>query len=75
MEKIIAILKEIQPDLDTDSKRLIDDQYLDSLSILSLVAELEDAFDVMIPAVEITAQNCNSVEGIYQLVERLKEED
>ncbi|HIU12774.1 MAG TPA: acyl carrier protein [Candidatus Fimiplasma intestinipullorum] len=75
MEKIIAILKEIQPDLDTDSKRLIDDQYLDSLSILSLVAELEDAFDVMIPAVEITAQNFNSVEGIYQLVERLKEED
>ena len=75
MEKIIAILKEIQPDLDTDSKRLIDDQYLDSLSILSLVAELEDAFDVMIPAVEITAQNFNSVEGIYRLVERLKEED
>ena len=75
MEKIIAILEEIQPDLDTDSKRLIDDQYLDSLSILSLVAELEDAFDVMIPAVEITAQNFNSVEGIYQLVERLKEED
>ncbi len=75
MEKIIAILKEIQPDLDTDSKRLIDDQYLDSLSILSLIAELEDAFDVMIPAVEITAQNFNSVEGIYQLVERLKEED
>ncbi|CVH78179.1 acyl carrier protein [Clostridiales bacterium CHKCI006] len=75
MEKIIAILKEIQPDLDTDSKRLIDDQYLDSLSILSLVAELEDAFDVMIPAVEITAKNFNSVEGIYQLVERLKEED
>ena len=29
----------------------------------------------MIPAVEITAQNFNSVEGIYQLVERLKEED
>ena len=75
MKKIIAILKEIQPDLDTDSKRLIDDQYLDSLSILSLVAELEDVFDVMIPAVEITAQNFNSVEGIYQLVERLKEED
>ena len=75
MEKIIAILKEIQPDLDTDSKRLIDDQYLDSLSILSLAAELEDVFDVMIPAVEITAQNFNSVEGIYQLVERLKEED
>ena len=75
MEKINAILKAIQPDLDTDSKRLIDDQYLDSLSILSLVAELEDAFDVMIPAVEITAQNFNSVEGIYQLVERLKEED
>ncbi len=75
MEKIIAILKEIQPDLDTDSKRLIDDQYLDSLSILSLVAELEDVFDVMIPAVEITAQNFNSVEGVYQLVVRLKEED
>lgn len=74
MEKIIEILREIQPDLDIHSTRLIDDQHLDSLSILSLIAELEDAFDIMIPAVEITPTNFNSVEDIYHLVLRLQEE-
>ena len=53
---------------------MIDGRYLDSLTILSLVAEIEEEFDVEIPTVEIIPSNFNSAKKIYELIERLKEE-
>ena len=72
METIIEILQEIQPDLDCTREDLIDGHLLDSLAILSLVAELEDAFDLMI---EITPDNFNSVKRMKAMVDRLLEEE
>lgn len=75
-DQIIEILEDINPDADYETcTTLIDDRYLDSLSMVSLVAELEDTFDITIPAVEVTANNFNSVDAITNLVERLVEED
>lgn len=74
MEIIKNILLEIKPDIDLNRTDLIDGHILDSLAILSLIAELEDAFDLMIPAVEITAENFNSVHSLHEMVERLAEE-
>ncbi|MBQ6524836.1 MAG: acyl carrier protein [Atopobiaceae bacterium] len=75
-DQIIEILEDINPDADYETcTTLIDDRYLDSLSMVSLVAELEDTFDITIPAVEVTANNFNSVDAITKLVERLVEED
>ena len=57
MERLLEILEEIQPDIDyATCTDLVDGHLLDSLSIIALVAELEDAFDITIPAVEITPQ-------------------
>ena len=75
-DQIIEILEDINPDADYETcTTLIDDRYLDSLSMVSLVAELEDTFDITIPSVEVTANNFNSVDAITKLVERLVEED
>ena len=54
---------------------LINDHYLDSLSILSLISELEDEFDIVIPTVEIIPDNFNSVKSMMALINKLKEED
>ncbi len=76
MEKIFDILEDINPDIDYKTRTdLIDAHLLDSLSIISLIAELEDAFDVTIPAVDIIPENFNSVQAMYALVTRLSEED
>ena len=76
MDKIIDILQDINPDIDYKSRTdLIDAHLLDSLSIISLIAELEDTFDVTIPAVDIIPDNFNSVKAISALIERLQEED
>lgn len=72
-EQIIEILEDIQPDYET-CQTLIDDHILTSLDVLSLVAELEDEFDVTIPTVEIIPSNFNSVDAIAAMVDRLQEE-
>ena len=75
MEQLLEILSDIRPDIDFAAhKDLIDGHRLDSLSILSLVAELEDEFDVTIPAVEIVPKNFNSVEAMWAMIQRLQEE-
>ena len=74
-EQIIEILEDIQPEADYETcQTLIDDHILTSLDVLSLVAELEDEFDVTIPTVEIIPSNFNSVDAIEAMVDRLQEE-
>lgn len=75
MNKIIEILEDLKPGVDYKNiDNLIDGRYLDSLTILSLVSELEEEFDIEIPTIEIIPNNFNSIEKINELVEKLKEE-
>ena len=75
MKKLIEILEELQPEVDYETtENLIDGRYLDSLTILALVSEIEEEFDVEIPTVEIIPDNFNSAKKIWELIERLKEE-
>ena len=49
--------------------------FLDSLSIIALVAELEDEYDITIPAVEIIPANFNSAKAMWKMIQRLEEVD
>lgn len=74
MEKLIAILEDIQPDVDyVQCNTLIDDELLDSFAILSIVGELEDEFDIEITPVDIVPENFNSAQALWDMVQRLKE--
>ncbi len=76
MDTIIAILESLKPGIDyTTAQDLVTARVLDSLTILALIGELEDAFDIAIPAVEIVAENFNSTAAIDALVARLVDED
>ena len=76
MEELLDILKELHPDVDFEHcDKLIDDKILDSIDIVSLVAEINDAFDVSVPAEEIVPENFNSAQALFELVERLSDED
>lgn len=75
MDELLEILNDIQPGVDFEHEtHLIDDHLLDSLSIISLVAELEDTFDITVPAVEIIPDNFNSAEAMLEMVRRLQED-
>lgn len=74
MEKLMSILMEIDDSIDyTQEKALIDDRLLDSFGVITLVSELEDAFDIDIEASEMTPENFNSAESIYKMIQRLQE--
>ena len=75
MEKLIEILEELNPDVDYENcEDLVDGRHLDSLTILSLISEIENEFDVEIPTVEIIPANFNSAKSIMALIEKLQEE-
>ena len=76
MDAILDILEDLKSGEDYRGRTdLVDARVLDSLTILALTSELEDTFDISIPAVEIMAANFNSLEAIWAMVQRLRDED
>ena len=72
MEKLIEIMQNLHPDIDFETyDGLVDDGVLDSLDIVTLITDINDAFDVSIPAEEILPENFNSAKALWGLIERL----
>lgn len=70
----MEILNDVQPDVDYENcTTLIDDELLDSFAILSIVSELEEAYDIEITPVDIVPENFNSAKSLWEMVKRLKE--
>ena len=74
MEELMRILGEQHPDVDFNTADdLIGDGVLDSLDIVTLITEINSAYDVSIPAEEILPENFRSAKAIYDLITRLDE--
>ncbi len=75
MEELLEILRDLHPDVDFESEEhLVDDGILDSLDIVSLIAEISDNFDVSITAKDIVPENFNSAQALLALIQRLEDE-
>ena len=75
MGKLLAILKNMHPDVDFEAEDdLIGDGILDSLDIVTLITEINNTFDVSIPAEEVVPENFCSTAALWALIERLDEE-
>lgn len=73
MEKLLEILKNIRPDVDFENETsLIDDGILDSFDVVSIISELDDEFGVQVKINELDPENFNSVESIWNLVQKLQ---
>jgi acyl carrier protein len=76
MEELISILSELHPDVDfTVQENLIDDMILDSFDIVTLISEIGERFDVTISAEHILPENFNSAKALYELIEKLEDEE
>ena len=74
MDELLELLEDIKPTVDFRTcTGLIDDGYLDSFDILSIVTELNDAFGIEISPVDIIPENFNSAQALWDMVERLKD--
>ncbi len=75
MDNIIEILEQIKPGVDFNTEEnLIEEEILDSFDIVTLVAKLNDEFDIEISPADLIPENFNSAKKIYELVTRLEEE-
>lgn len=73
---MIELLKSIKDDVDFENcKTLIDDGILESFDILQIISELNDAYDISIPAKDIIPENFNSAEALLAMVNRLIEDE
>ncbi len=69
MKKLLEALAEIKDDVDFENeKALVEDGLIDSLDLTQIIAALDDAFDIHIPAGEIEPENFNSVEAMLNLI-------
>ncbi|MCR5804864.1 MAG: acyl carrier protein [Clostridia bacterium] len=76
MEDLIKILKDLHPDVDFETcTTLIDDKILDSFDIVTVISEINEEFDVVIPAEEIVPENFNSARALYALIKKIEDED
>ncbi len=74
-EQILKILKEIRSDVDFENETaLIDNGVLDSFDIISIVGELNDAFDVEINVDDLLPENFNNVAAMVELLGKLQNE-
>ena len=70
-EQVLRILKELQPTYAfEEGVDFIEQSYLDSFDVVTLVTELEETFSVSISALDIIPENFSSVKSICSLVRR-----
>lgn len=73
MDKLLMILQSFNRSITIETKeKLVTDGIIDSVDIVSLIAELEDTFNIEVPMEEIVEDNFDSVEVLWNMIQRLQ---
>lgn len=76
MEKLMEILMEINPDIDYENeKQLIDGKVLDSFSIVNLVSQISETFDIDISPKYLVPEYFNSVDAMWDMIQTILNEE
>ena len=68
-KKIMDIIKEINEEIEIDeSTLLLEEEVLDSVSMLNLVTELENEYKIQIPLDAVTEDNFKNIDSIVKYV-------
>ncbi|MGN0753263.1 MAG: acyl carrier protein [Aristaeellaceae bacterium] len=71
MEKLLQALSEVRDDVDfAHQTHLVEEGVIDSLDLTQIIAALDEAFGVHIPAGEIEPENFDSAGQMLALVHR-----
>ena len=76
MDELMEILEEIDPDIDYETEtNLNDGKVLDSFSIVSLVAQIAETFDIEISPKYLVPENFNSAQAMWKMIQTIQEGD
>ncbi len=74
-EKVLEILEEYcEGALAYTGENMMEEGVIDSFTVINIVSELEDIFDIEIDAKYVVAENFRNKEAIIELVRRLAKE-
>lgn len=73
METLLTILNDIDDSVDyAKETALITGRVLDSFAVITLVSELETAYDIRIEAAQMIPENFDSAQAMWEMIQRLK---
>lgn len=71
---VVDILKEVNPAKQLECVTdIIGGGYIDSFELMSLVAKLNESFEIEITLDDLTSENFMSIDSITAMVQKLKE--
>lgn len=73
MEKLLEILESVKPGVDfKSSSNMIEEGLIDSFDIVSIIANINEAFDIDFGVSEVVPENFATVQALYETIERIK---
>ncbi len=76
MDELLEILEDLNPDIDYETEtHLVDDKILNSFSIVALVSNISEEFDIEISPSYIVPENFNSAAAMWKMIQKIQEED
>ncbi|MBP3295978.1 MAG: acyl carrier protein [Lachnospiraceae bacterium] len=74
-EVLLEVLSELHPDVNFETEdELVERKIIDSFDIVTIIARIDEEFDVAIPADKIVPEHFNSMEALAKLVSELLDE-
>ncbi len=72
-DRILEMLKELRPEFEFEEDvDFIEEGYLDSFDLTTLISDMESEFGCLIDPMEIRAENFGSVDAMVALIEKSK---
>lgn len=76
MEQLLEIMNDINPDIDYETEdNLVDGKVYDSLSIITLITNICDEFDIEIGPKWMRNENFNSAQKIWDMIQAILDEE
>ncbi|MCM1364449.1 MAG: phosphopantetheine-binding protein [Faecalibacterium sp.] len=74
MNELLELLKGINSKVDFENeKQLVTGKVLDSIDITSMIAEIEDHFDIEITMEYMVNENFDSVDAMWEMIQELQD--
>ena len=72
MERLIELLEKNCPDIQFEGEeKLLTDKVIDSIDLVAVISDIEDEFGINIAMEEIVPENFDSVDAMWQMIQRL----
>ena len=76
MDELLDILNDINPDVDYETEdQLIDGKVYDSFSIITLISNISETFDIELGPEHLIPENFNSAAAMWKMIQSILDEE